>query len=521
MNRRTQPETMVALLITTMLCPLVLTPIAIAPQPPLSHTSSVHRSMTSSKTMQVGPSVCNDAIAFTNGTQPTGAQICYYNVTSHVMKYVSSVPGSWASMCPTMYGNVIAFGVVWGLLTWELAYYDIGTGTTTLTGVNVTMNPVLSVYDDIITLASVKGDPGIVYFYNISDGTLKTTGQVGAYPDIYKSIIAFQTSENTTGTDLDGDGDLDDNVIRYYDISAGATTNTGAVGDYPSIDRDVIAFSTSEAQAGQDLNGDGDLDDHVIRYYCIPPPAPPHTQVLVNTRTEGERCSLCDGILAFETNETSVGLDLNGDGDTNDMVVRFYNSITGRTTAVGSALAGCNPSICGTYYGTYILAFETEESWSGDLNGDGNLDDTFIRYARLPMTSDIGGVPMTSDVDGDGYGSILDYTCLGNAYGSKGEARFDSRADLNGDGKIDMIDFTIWSAHYGDEGILGGPNVNNDWRVDMFDAYIIMSAFGSTGQHNWNPRADLKEDGLINILDGIVLGWGFLHRLQCSMMDTG
>jgi PKD repeat protein len=52
-------------------------------------------------------------------------------------------------------------------------------------------------------------------------------------------------------------------------VEAQTVTNTGAVGTGTFISGSIIAFSTSEGMVGQDLNGDGDTNDYVVRYFTI------------------------------------------------------------------------------------------------------------------------------------------------------------------------------------------------------------------------------------------------------------
>src|SRR4030042_4083276 len=45
--------------------------------------------------------------------------------------------------------------------------------------------------------------------------------------------------------------------------------NTAAVGNFPSASGSIIAFTTYESDAFVDLNKDGDMNDFMIRYYNI------------------------------------------------------------------------------------------------------------------------------------------------------------------------------------------------------------------------------------------------------------
>jgi parallel beta-helix repeat protein len=53
-------------------------------------------------------------------------------------------------------------------------------------------------------------------------------------------------------------------------------------------------------------------------------------------------------------------------------------------------------------------------------------------------------------------------------------------------------------------------DINGDGIVNILDAIVLGNAFLATrGSPNWNPNADLNDDGAINILDAIILGLNF------------
>jgi len=62
-----------------------------------------------------------------------------------------------------------------------------------------------------------------------------------------------------------------------------------------------------------------------------------------------------------------------------------------------------------------------------------------------------------------------------------------------------FADYTVHHASFPPD--LPG-DVNNDGVVNILDATLVSSAFGSTfGSATWDPRCDLNDDGVINILD--------------------
>jgi len=264
---------------------------------------------------------------------------------------------------------------------WIVRYHDTATGVTTTTGV---VGSGSAAGGSIIAFQTEeKGvrqdlngdgdtDDMVIQFYDTTTGTTTNTGAIGAYPKVSGSTIAFVTPEGyyyPGAQDLNGDGDTMDAVIRFYDTSTGTLTNTGVVGTDPSVSGSIIAFSTSETWVGQDLNGDGDTSDFVIRYYDTA------TSTLTNTGAVGYYPSVAGSIIAFHTDEYSVGQDLNGDGDTSDSVIGYYDMATGEVT--NTQADGAYPSVSGS-----IIAFITNEVGQ-DLNGDGDANDSVIRYYTI------------------------------------------------------------------------------------------------------------------------------------------
>jgi len=57
----------------------------------------------------------------------------------------------------------------------------------------------------------------------------------------------------------------------------------------------------------------------------------------------------------------------------------------------------------------------------------------------------------------------------------------------------------------------GVGDLNGDGAVNMYDAILFSSAYGSTPRDKWwNPDADLNEDGAVDVLDAVLFAatWG-------------
>ena len=96
-------------------------------------------------------------------------------------------------------------------------------------------------------------------------------GLAGSFFQINCDFVVFDVSESFQGdTDLNGDGDTDDRVLHVYDASTGSITKLGLVGSFFQINCDFVVFNVSESfQGDTDLNGDGDTNDDVLHVLGI------------------------------------------------------------------------------------------------------------------------------------------------------------------------------------------------------------------------------------------------------------
>jgi hypothetical protein len=167
------------------------------------------------------------------------------------------------------------------------------------------------------------------------------------------TIIAFLVGESAQGnTDLNGDGDASDDVLHVYNAMTGASINTRLavahglgrdVSSYtypvmPVIAGHGIALLVGEAEQGEtDLNLDGDTDDDVLHI------VEPRAHEIVNLELAaatiqgpfGARNPIAlqlDGQdVTFVAGEVEQGgVDLNGDGDSDDQVTYLLKVQNGK-----------------------------------------------------------------------------------------------------------------------------------------------------------------------------------------------
>src|SRR3990172_6356564 len=110
-------------------------------------------------------------------------------------------------------------------------------------------------------------DDTVIQFANVRDKKVVSTNAVGRHPSVFADMIIFSTKESELGIDFTNDDDVDDDIVRMYDIGTGEITNTKAVGDYPALNQKFAVFVTEEKQLDTDLNADGDKADEIARVY--------------------------------------------------------------------------------------------------------------------------------------------------------------------------------------------------------------------------------------------------------------
>jgi hypothetical protein len=179
------------------------------------------------------------------------------------------------------------------------------------------------------------------------------------------------------GQDLNADGDTRDGVAQIFDLTTRQVTNLGQDASQGIlVSNGRVAMITDEAnQAKRDLNGDKDTNDLVVQLYDVT-----RTRLTCLKTAVGGAFAFTGTLLAFTIVEEDQGnLDLNGDRDTDDEIVHVYDAGSGRLMNTRQA---CLDIIATS---DRAAAFFTSEYDQGvrDLNGNGNADDNICQVYRI------------------------------------------------------------------------------------------------------------------------------------------
>lgn len=225
---------------------------------------------------------------------------------------------------------------------------------------------------DLVLFTGLVGGPPPSY----AGTTVSVVGGVG-------DTLLLSVSEVSAGfVDLNGDGDVDDQVLHRHDLVSGITTNLGAaIQAMPLAGASVMGVVVNECYANADFNFDGDLDDVVLGIYDDRTGAlfnTLHSLAFANKYWFLERFDVRGSQVAFGALEAGDRVDHNGDGDTDDRVVFVYDSATGVMTNTG--LAGFQRL---GDDGLLVVAVNELQQGATDLNGDGDATDQVVFVTRL------------------------------------------------------------------------------------------------------------------------------------------
>lgn len=213
-----------------------------------------------------------------------------YNIRTSQVRLL----GVWGSR-PTIFENIISISGK------TLRYYDLNADKLIDTGIPAQAQAVWKRKIAFHSQKDRKGPP-LICVYDLDTGTVLNTGVAGAWPVIYEHLIAFTTAESWVAQDLNGDGDRLDTIIRIYDLKTQTVFNTAEEGESPAIYGNYIVFSTRGS----------------IRYFDF------KSGMAYETGKRGSEPDIYEDIITYYVWENLVGADLSGDGDESDPIVQVH-----------------------------------------------------------------------------------------------------------------------------------------------------------------------------------------------------
>ncbi|MEQ8766207.1 MAG: hypothetical protein RL885_19980 [Planctomycetota bacterium] len=182
--------------------------------------------------------------------------------------------------------------------------------------------------------------------------------------------LSFRASELEDGRDWNGDGDQSDLVPLVYDVGPRELRNTGVDADFLDGEDDATRalLEVSESgQSGLDLNGDGDAEDLVVHLYDL------SSGALTNLGFTGSWPRLSGDQVGFTLWEKRPRQRLNEDRDFEDWVFHVFDIPSGETRDLGLALTGSHGFQ--HFNGRFLLDVSESQQGEEDRNGDGDAFD--------------------------------------------------------------------------------------------------------------------------------------------------
>jgi uncharacterized repeat protein (TIGR01451 family) len=258
-----------------------------------------------------------------------------------------------------------------------LRYKDLQTGRIVDTKVFVSCTPKdLDIYEQTIVFVD---DEKYLGMYDLGTGAVRRTLYKAAHPAIWGRTVVFESDGQIALWNIDADRvemissgsqptiweDLvvfvgSSGTLWLYDLRQRQLRDTGVRGDQPVIYEKIVAFTALDA-SGRPL----------IRYYDVA------TQTVRDTGAVGSHSAVFGRFIVFQTDEAALGLDLTGDGDRLDTVIRYYDLEAGQVFNTGQL--GFEPDI----YEDLITFWVFEPRVQQDLNGDGDREDPIVQVYRI------------------------------------------------------------------------------------------------------------------------------------------
>lgn len=222
-------------------------------------------------------------------------------------------------------------------------------------------------------------DDAALIAVDLAQGTTSNLGLDGFPRALHGANALVYLDEDV---DRNGDGDLFDQVPAVWDTQSGSLWSSGVAAGVAlqgGIGPTHAAYTLSEnQQGGQDLNGDGDAFDtlfevrDLIRGQTTRFPLDVDGTFLTPTYSD-----FAHGFLV-EVYEQTNAADLNGDGDTSDVVVHVFEFAANRLTNLRRSSFGD-----ATLFGRQLAITGYELYDQVDFTGDGDEEDRVVHVGRL------------------------------------------------------------------------------------------------------------------------------------------
>ena len=224
---------------------------------------------------------------------------------------------------------------------------------------------------------TTRTDEGPIGVLNVETGEVRLLDVWGTRPTIHEEVVTISGStlryydlsqDRLVDTGLPGtrpavwgewivyERSINDvPTLQLYNLQSHGTQNTGIAGTYPAIHEGRVAFTTEESWVNRDLNGDGDTDDTVVRAYDIA------DDRVINSGQAGDDPAIYGERIAFSQGRA----------------ILYHDLAAGRTYATGQQ--GAEPDIYQATVTSYVW-----EGWLGaDLSGDHDRYDPIVQTHRI------------------------------------------------------------------------------------------------------------------------------------------
>ena len=248
-------------------------------------------------------------------------------------------------------------------------------------------------------------DDDVIHVLDTATGHIRNLGLAGGRPVVDGALVAFAVPEEDQGnTDLNGDGDKTDTVLHVYNARTGVTSNLGlAVSEWDLLVGDplVLAIVSEAWQNASDLNADGDFTDWVAHAYDAESRTMTNLALALEI-SAASRFDAEDGIAAFFVDEADQnGTDLNSDSDAFDLVLHVYDVSTGVLTNTQLASNPSTPEVQ-LEGGKAVVRVSEFAQGQTILNGDGDFSDNvlFVHDVATTAQASVGYECASDSFDG-------------------------------------------------------------------------------------------------------------------------